>query len=397
MEKPSLNQLTSIFTYGLFVMVLTHTLTHTCLNIHTSLFPVLKTEFNLGYYELGLIAAIPPLCQTILSIPAGMLSDKFGTKRMILFSQILSFTGSLVAGLTQNIWILIAAVSLLYLNNTFYHPPSYSYVTKMFKPKDRSKALGIHGSGGTLGMALGPLSISVLIGVFALQWRQVYLFWSIPILIGVFLILRLKDEPLEQPKPKTATDAPVEETKTVMSRSMLFFFVFNGVKMLATTMVAGFLSIYLVQTQGWSVSNAALVISAASMMGVFAAPLGGLFADKVGEKKWTVLTTITCAISFALAFIIPGGFAFTAFYLGYGFFNLMSMASNSSLTAKLSPSRQRGLGFALYFLPGNIMGVIAPMISAYIASTYGLLPVFFVSAAVLFIAVPILQFGVKVD
>jgi DHA2 family multidrug resistance protein len=133
------------------------------------------------------------------------------------------------------------------------------------------------------------------------------------------------------------------------------------------------------------------------MMGIFAAPLGGYFADKVGEKKWTVLTTMACAISFGIAFILPGAIAFTAFYLGYGFFNLLSMASNSSLTAKLSPSRQRGLGFALYFLPGSIMGVLAPMVSAFIASTYGLLPVFFVATAVLLISVPVLQLGVKVD
>ena len=397
MERPRLSQFTSIMTYGLFVMVLTHTFTHTFQNIHTSLFPVLKKEFNLSYYELAFIAAIPPLCQTILSIPAGMLSDRFGTKKMILVSQLIACSGSVVAGLTQNPWMLIAAVSLLYLNTTFYHPPSYSYVTKMFKPEDRSKALGLHGAGGTLGMAIGPLSISILMGYFAFQWRQVYLFWFIPLLIGTFLILRLNAEPSEALKPKAKEEVPPGETKTVMSKSMLLFFLFNAVKTLGTVMVSGFLSIYLVQSQGWSVGDAALVISASSMMGIFAAPLGGYFADKVGEKKWTVFTTSACAISFGIAFLIPGGAAFTAFYLGYGFFNLLSMASNSSLTAKLSPPRQRGLGFALYFLPGSIMGVLAPMVSAFIASTYGLLPVFFVATAVLFISVPVLQFGVKID
>ena len=397
MERPRLSQFTSIMTYGLFVMVLTHTLTHTFQNIHTSLFPVLKKEFNLSYYELAFIAAIPPLCQTILSIPAGMLSDRFGTKKMILVSQLIACSGSVVAGLTLNPWMLIAAVSLLYLNTTFYHPPSYSYVTKMFKPEDRSKALGLHGAGGTLGMAIGPLSISILMGYFAFQWRQVYLFWFIPLLIGTIVILRLNAEPSEALKPKAKEEVPPGETKTVMSKSMLLFFLFNAVKTLGTVMVSGFLSIYLVQSQGWSVGDAALVISASSMMGIFAAPLGGYFADKVGEKKWTVFTTSACAISFGIAFLIPGGAAFTAFYLGYGFFNLLSMASNSSLTAKLSPPRQRGLGFALYFLPGSIMGVLAPMVSAFIASTYGLLPVFFVATAVLFISVPVLQFGVKID
>lgn len=384
-------------TYGLFVMVLTHTFTHTFQNIHTSLFPVLKTEFSLGYYELGLIAAIPPLCQVVLSIPAGMLSDKFGTKKMIIFSQLLSCAGSLVAGFTQNPWMLIAAVSLLYLNTTFYHPPSYSYVTKIIKPSDRSKALGLHGAGGTFGMSIGPLSITLLMGYFAFEWRQVYLFWFVALLIGLILVLRIKSDPDEQPKPKAKDDTPPGESKSVISGSMFWFIVFNAMRGMGASMTVTFFSLYLVQSQGWSLGDASLVYGAASFVGIVAAPLGGFFADKIGEKKWTTVNVAICTISFALAWLFPGTIAFTVLFIGYGFFNLLSMASNSSLTAKLSPPRQRGLGFALYFLPGSIMGAIAPMMAAFIANTWGMYPVFIASALVYALSVPIIHFGVKVD
>jgi MFS family permease len=130
-------------------------------------------------------------------------------------------------------------------------------------------------------------------------------------------------------------------------------------------------------------------------MGIFAAPIGGFFADKVGEKRWTAVNVGICSVSYGLAFLVSGAFAL--FYLGYGFFNLLSMASNSALTAKLSPQRQRGLGYALYFLPSSLMAAVAPIIAAFIASTYGLLPVFMAATAVFMISVPILHFGVKVD
>jgi FSR family fosmidomycin resistance protein-like MFS transporter len=397
LEKLDFRQFSSIMTYGLFVMVLTHTFTHTFQNIHTSLFPVLKTEFSLGYYELGLIAAIPPLCQVVLSIPAGMLSDKFGTKKMIIFSQLLSCAGSLVAGFTQNPWMLIAAVSLLYLNTTFYHPPSYSYVTKIIKPSDRSKALGLHGAGGTFGMSIGPLSITLLMGYFAFEWRQVYLFWFVALLIGLILVLRIKSDPDEQPKPKAKDDTPPGESKSVISGSMFWFIVFNAMRGMGASMTVTFFSLYLVQSQGWSLGDASLVYGAASFVGIVAAPLGGFFADKIGEKKWTTVNVAICTISFALAWLFPGTIAFTVLFIGYGFFNLLSMASNSSLTAKLSPPRQRGLGFALYFLPGSIMGSIAPILAAFIANTWGMYPVFIASALVYALSVPIIHFGVKVD
>lgn len=59
---------TSILNYGLLVMTATHTLTHAFQQIHTALFPILKSpeEFNLSYQQIGLIAAIPPLCQALL-------------------------------------------------------------------------------------------------------------------------------------------------------------------------------------------------------------------------------------------------------------------------------------------------------------------------------------------
>ncbi len=85
------------------------------------------------------------------------------------------------------------------------------------------------------------------------------------------------------------------------------------------------------------------------------------------------------------------------FYIGYGLFFFMGMASNSAIMAKLSPSGQRGMGFALYFLPGSIMGAIAPMIAAFIADTFGMYNVFMACIGVYFLAIVVLQFGVKVD
>jgi MFS family permease len=73
------------------------------------------------------------------------------------------------------------------------------------------------------------------------------------------------------------------------------------------------------------------------------------------------------------------------------------MAANSAIMAKLSPSKQRGLGFALYFLPGSVMGAIAPMIAAYIADIFGIFPVFITSMGVFSLAWFLLVFGVKVD
>jgi len=41
---------------------------------------MLKEEFSLINQQIGLIAAIPLLCQVLISIPAGLFSDRFGAR-----------------------------------------------------------------------------------------------------------------------------------------------------------------------------------------------------------------------------------------------------------------------------------------------------------------------------
>ena len=386
-----------LLSYGLLVMAATHTLAHAFQNMHTALYPNLVTEFSLTNQQVGLISSIPSLISAILYIPMGLLSDKMGAKKMIILSIIVATTGAVTAGLAQNPWMLIIAVSLLYLNTTIYHPASYSFTTFLFEPRDRSKALGVQGAGGTLGMALGPISISILVGLLGFGWRQAYLAWVIPLLLGIVAVWYIKFIPTSEDEDTSSKKAGVSGATRLLTTSLLMFLTYGGLRTMATSMSTTFLSLWLVNTRGMSLALASLIFGTSSLMGIVAAPLGGIFAARYGEKRWTTGCTIVSYVSFALAFFIPGNVMFTIFYLGHGFFNLFAMAANSAITAKLSPSKQRGLGFALYFLPGSIMGAVAPMFAAYIADLWGIYTVFLSSMGVFALAWLVFTLGVRVD
>ncbi|MCJ7731163.1 MFS transporter [Candidatus Bathyarchaeota archaeon] len=386
-----------ILSYGLIVMAVTHALAHAFQNMHTALYPTLVAEFALTNQQVGLISSIPSLISALLSIPMGLLSDKVGAKKMIILSIIVATCGALLAGIAQNPLMLIIAVSLLYLNTTIYHPASYSFTTFLFEPKDRSKALGVQGAGGTLGMALGPISIAILVGMLGFGWRRAYIAWVIPLLLGIISVWYIKFIPTSDDEDKTSKGTGVSGASKLWTKSLVMFLSFGGLKTMAASMTITFLSLWLVNTRGMNLALASLIFGASSLMGIVASPLGGIFAARYGEKRWIIATSIVSYVSFALAFLIPGNIAFTVFYLGYGFFNLFSMAANSAITAKLSPSKQRGLGFALYFLPGSIMGAIAPMIAAYIADIWGIYTVFMTSIGIFALAWAVFTFGVKVD
>ena len=64
--------------------------------------------------------------------------------------------------------------------------------------------------------------------------------------------------------------------------------------------------------------------------------------------------------------------------------------------ARLSPGKQRGLAYALFFLPGSLMGAVSPLVAASIADVWGLATVLVVSTITFFLSLLVLQFGVKV-
>ena len=375
-------------------MAVSHTLTHVFGGIHTAIFSELRDEFNLNLQQLGLIASIPSLASAVLAIPVGLLSDRLGPKKMLLVSFGFAAVGAVLAGTASTPLMLIAAVSLIYINVSIYHPASYSATTKMFAPEDRSKALGIHGAGGTLGHAIGPLSVSLLVGVLAWQWRQVYLFLAVPMIIGILMVLRLPNDKVEKKEKKPEQKG---DNDKFLTRNMIMFLAYQATRTIARSMIATFLVLYLQDVRAMSLTVATFIASTNTLTGMIAAPLGGYLAARFGEKKWLQASLLGAFTVLAIAFQVPNNTLFMVLYVLYGFGNTLGMAGKNAIIAKLTPSKQRGLGYALFFLPGSIIGAITPVVGGYVADMMGFQTIFNFAVVVNFVALGLLRFTVNVD
>ncbi len=378
-------------------MVLIHALVHAAGNIRPTIFPILREEFSLSYQQVGLIVAIPSLCQFLFSVPAGVLSDRFGAKKLITLSIILATAGAFLGSVSMTPWMYIVATTLLTLNSTLYHPPSQSYVTNITRPKDRSRALGIWHAGGTTGMSLGPLSITILMGVFAFQWRQIYGFWVLPILFGLVALYFVKP-PAEMVKKEVKEDWDEGDTvETLLNTNMMFLLLSGTIRRFGGGLTTGFLMIWLAESQGWTISQIGIMLGVSSLMGIIASPLGGELASRFGEKRWLVGTLFASYTCFMLAIVLKGFWPFMLFYLAQRFFGILGMSANMTLTSKLSPPKQRGIGFALSSIPENVIRPLASIIAAYIADYYGLYPIFIATVVIYYLGLGVLQLGVKMD
>ena len=378
-------------------MVLTHVLVHAAGNMRSTLYPILRDEFSLSYQQVGLLVAIPSLLQIFFTVPTGLLSDRFGAKRLIAVSIVMAAVGAFLGSISANPWMYIVASTLMTLTSTLYHPPSQSYVSETTRPKDRSRALGIWNAGGTTGVAMGPLSITILMGFFAFQWRQVYNFWVIPILLGLVALYFVK--PTDEVE-RGDVDEEWEEGRTVdklLNKDMIVFLLSGTIRRFGGGLTTGFLAIWLAESQGWTISQIGVMLSASSLMGIIASPLGGELCSRFGVKRWLVGTLLVSYFCFVMAILLKGFWPFMVFYLAQRFFGILGMPANMTMTARLSPPRQRGVGFALSSIPNTIVGPIASIAAAYIADFYGLYPIFIVTAVTYFIGLGVFQLGVKVE
>jgi MFS family permease len=171
--------------------------------------------------------------------------------------------------------------------------------------------------------------------------------------------------------------------------------VFIGVRTFANGMSQSFMALFLVDDRGFSTSQASLWIGLNTLVGVIAAPLGGFMAVRYGEKRWLLVVYTLAYCCYGLAIALPNNLAFVVFYLSYGFLSFLGMAANSAIMARLSPGKQRGLAYALFFLPGSLMGAISPLVAASIADAWSLATIFVVSTITFFLSLFVLQFGVK--
>ncbi len=234
-------------------------------------------------------------------------------------------------------------------------------------------------------------------GVLAFNWREIYGFWIIPILLGLVGLYFVKPSSEMVEEEERIKWDERDAVDTLFNSNMMFLLLSGTVRRFGGGLTTGFLSIWLAEAQGWTVGQIGIMLGISSLMGVVASPLGGELASRYGEKRWYSGTLLGTYVFFALAFFVKGFWPFFILYIISRFFGILGMPANMTLTARFSPRRQRGVGFALSSIPMNVVMPVAALVAAYIADTFGLYHIFMATIGIYFLGLAIFHFGVRVE
>lgn len=155
-----------------------------------------------GYTPLcaGIALGIFGLTQAVFQIPYGILSDKYGNKKIMILGITQVVVGLVIAHFAENIYILIFARALQ--GSGAIIGVGYSWIAGMVDESKRSTALSILGgfvsAAAAIAFALGPVLISIM------SVSNMFIVCAILLLINeIYLIFFLKDsKKVSEPKLK---------------------------------------------------------------------------------------------------------------------------------------------------------------------------------------------------
>lgn len=119
------------------------------------LLPYYASTFDASPEMIGYLVAVYSVCQFIASPVLGGLSDRYGRRPLLLYSQIGSMLGFILLGLANSLPILFLSRIIDGIsggNLTI----AQAYITDVTEPKERSGALAVIGIAFGLGFLLGP-------------------------------------------------------------------------------------------------------------------------------------------------------------------------------------------------------------------------------------------------
>ena len=322
--------------------------------------PQLRAELGLSLAEVGTLLSVAWLGAFLTLLLWGLAADRYG-ERLVLSLGLLSSAAFLVgAAFAPSFGVLLALLGLAGASGASVNSASGRAVMLWFAPNERGVALGIRQTALPAGGLVAALVLPALAS--AGGSRAAFLFLAGFLALGAaggWFVLRERDGGEALAAPSLA--------RTLRDRRLWRLSLASGLYMYAQVAFIGFGVLFLHDSSGLAVGDAALVIAAAQVLAVGLRIGSGRWADLVGSRVGP-LRQLGFAIAGSL--VLVAGLAGGRLWLvvpAVIFAGGLSMAWNAlafTAAAELAGAARSGaaIGFQQTVLSGVL--VLAPMMFA---------------------------------
>lgn len=365
-------------------------------------FPLFFASVGLTTADSGLLISIGTFAGMISSVAAGVLSNKYGRKKVLFIGTLLYtivFFIFAYSGSSFGVLMLLRFIEGL----GFYIMPVMvtSMAADIFPARERGKAMALYSVSGGIGSLIGPLIAPLLIR--GNDYTFYFLFSGGFVAVSAVVMFLFVQETLTKEKmtvSKTSSkgfkiDVP-GFIKSVKGLGLVVGLFLIAVLIYRTgyTMFDPFLSLYLKTKIDMDLSLTSYIYAARALCIIGFSPLAGTLIDKWGRKN-AILLGLT------MSMVTMIGYSFVTEFYGMLFLRafdgitwaVMLTAMNTLMSDLLSPE-MRGFGMGLQSSITQQSSTIGALFSGFLIDAYGYNLIFYLAAISCAIALVLVQFKI---
>lgn len=349
--------------------------------------PLLVTHLGGNQVAVGMIAGVSAFTGILFSLPAGILSDKIGWRRMMLISGGVFATAPFLYLLASDVWQIGVIRFYHGLATAIFGPVAMAYVADLYQ-ESRGEKMGWFSTATLLGRfsapALGGIILAVNASGNTLGYNAVYMVCGMAGLLVLLSILLL-------PVPSNSSFKPAEKTninliqglkELLTNRMLMVTCAIEAAILFGYGIFETFLPLRAINT-GLSAWEIGICISSQILTIAVSKPVLGRFSDRHGRPPQIILGTFFAGISMvALAYSYSFPTLIAASVL-LGLTVAVVTSASAAYIADLSNNKNHGSAMGILGSVMDIGHTTGPIVGGILAVSFGLKITFLSGAAIL--------------
>jgi MFS family permease len=341
-----------------------------------TLLPFLQSAFHLGQTQLGVILSVQMAGSLLMTAVAGMLTDRFGDKAIVLWTG-LFMGGSLLAAAAVHSFAWLLFWLLMYGIGFAAVTPSGSHaIVFFFKKEERGAAMGVRQCGVPVAGVIGSVLLPAVAARF--HYQAALMTAGVVTLVACSLASFLYREPQELEGERVSVRSMLLEMLAISRDVRLIFMTLCSMALVCAQLaLMAFLTLTIVRETGFSIALAVAMFTLSQLAAIAGRVFWGWSSDRLfgGSRALplAIVCVVTAVAAVVLSFIAPATpapiVAVLCALLGFcaeGWFGVAVVGF-----AEIGGEEHCGsaLGVALTWV--FLAGFIAPTLFGAIAELYG--------------------------